>query len=634
MSFRLKIILGVAAIEILLLSLLVFSGMRYLSNSNKDQFYNRVHTSAQLFAAMTTDAVVAMDLATLDELVAKTVASQGVVYIRVRHPNGSVLAEKGDVSALQHPFKTDVDIRDAEIDHVFDVTEEILLDGHSYGRVELGWSTKFYESLLNEAASYMMSVALIEVVLVGIFGFILGRILTTQLVSLQQGARKVANGELGYTIQVRGKDELADTAMSFNAMSLALQDYAVDLRKARDYAEVRRMRAEKLLHKAVESLPHGVVITDKDNRIMHINKAFADLYSIDIDDLMHMETCDDVRGALTPDGEEAYVCMQRSISEAIPMTKLPNGRCILHSYQALSSGGAVWVDTDITKLVEAEERARKLERELLQAQKMESIGTLAGGIAHEINTPIQYIGDNLRFIGDSIDEILKLMDGYEQLAEGIVEGGASSELVRRWRQQADDSDLEFIRTEIPTAVGESIQGVKQVSKIILAMKEFAHPSSKEKTLVDINRVVERALTICRNEFKTVANIELNLAENPSPIMAHESDLNQVILNLIVNSAYAIRKKGQDMGQIDVTTQYLPKNIVITVRDNGGGIPEDAIGRIFDPFFTTKGVGEGSGQGLAICYDIIVNKHGGKIDVQSVPGEGATFTIVLPVSGAH
>jgi signal transduction histidine kinase len=298
---------------------------------------------------------------------------------------------------------------------------------------------------------------------------------------------------------------------------------------------------------------------------------------------------------------------------------------------ALSNGGVVWVDTDITRLVEAEERARELERELLQAQKMESIGTLAGGIAHEINTPIQYIGDNLRFIGDSIDEIMTLMDSCEQLAGGMGDESVSPELAQRWKEQADDSDLEFIRSEIPTAVGESIQGVKQVSKIILAMKEFAHPSSKDKTPVDINRVIERSLTICKNEFKSVANIELHLADNLPSMLAHESDLNQVILNLIVNSAHAIREQDQGMGQIDVTTQQLSEEIVVTVKDNGCGIPEDFIGRIFDPFFTTKEVGGGSGQGLAICYDIIVNKHGGRIDAQSVPGEGTTLKIVLPVT---
>jgi hypothetical protein len=148
---------------------------------------------------MTTDAVVAMDLATLDELVDKAAANKGVVYIRVRHPNGSVLTEKGDIKALQAPFHADVDINDAESDHIFDVEQEILIDGYSHGSVELGWSTRFYERLLDEAAGYMMGVAFVEVVLVGIFGFILGRILTTQLISLQHGARKVANGELGYT---------------------------------------------------------------------------------------------------------------------------------------------------------------------------------------------------------------------------------------------------------------------------------------------------------------------------------------------------------------------------------------------------------------------------------------------------
>ncbi len=630
MSFRLKIIFGVAAIEILLLSMLVFSGMRYLSNSNKDQLYDRAHTSAKLFATMTTDPVVAMDLATLDELVEKAVTNPGIVYIRVIHYCGELLAEKGDEEALKRPFSADKDVGSVN-DGTFDVAQDIFLNGKSFGRVELGWSTTFYESLLHEAASYMLSVALIEVLLVGIFGYILGRVLTAQLTSLQEGARRVSNGEFGYAIEVRGEDELADTAICFNAMSKALQGYATDLKNAKDYAEVKRIQAENLLQKAVESLPHGVIITDENNKIMHINQAFADIYSLNAEELSKMETCEDVRRALTPVGEEAFVCTSHSSSESIPMTKLNNGRCVLHSYQALASGGAVWVDTDITNLVEVEERNRKLERELLHVQKMESIGTLAGGIAHEINTPIQYIGDNLQFIGDSIDEVMNLLTGYEALAGEAELKNASSGLMQQFKAQAEDADLEFLRAEMPSAVGQSLAGIEQVSRIVLAMKEFAHPSSKEKTLVDINRVIERALVICSNEFKTVAEITLHLAADIPPILAHEGDLNQLILNLVVNAAYAIREKSKEMGRIDVTTKQLPQQILLTVKDDGCGIPKEFLDRVFDPFFTTKEVGKGSGQGLALCYDIVVNKHGGKIDVESVVGDGTTFRVVLPSS---
>ena len=199
MSFRLKIILGVALIEILLLSLLIFSSMRYLSNSNKEQLYNRAHTSAQLFATMATDATLAMDLATLDALTAKTASNPGITYVRVRHPSGKTLSERGDAEALRKPFQADARIDDVGDDQTFDVAQEISVNGKNFGRVELGMSISSFEKLLNEAAGYMAGVALVEIVLVGIFGFILGRILTTQLIALQLGARKVAAGELGYT---------------------------------------------------------------------------------------------------------------------------------------------------------------------------------------------------------------------------------------------------------------------------------------------------------------------------------------------------------------------------------------------------------------------------------------------------
>lgn len=631
MSFRLKVILGVATIEVLLLSLLVFSSMRYLSGSNKEQLYDRARTSVQLFSTMAAEATLAMDLAALDALAAKTASNPGIAYARVRNPSGSVLSEKGDAASLQRPFHADVNIDDVGSDQTFDVAQDILVNGKSFGRVELGLSIKAFEKLLEEAARYMLGVALIEVVLVGVFGFILGRVLTTQLIALQLGARKVADGELGYTIQVRGNDELADTAKSFNAMSCALHDYARDLKKARDKAERGRMRAESLLQKAVESLPQGIVITDKSDRIIHLNQAFTEIYEIGPNELLHMKTCADVRRILRAGSDDVYVGEPQCTPEDIPTTKLANGRYILRGYQTLSIGGAVWVVTDITRLIEAEERTRKLERELLQSQKMESIGTLAGGIAHEINTPIQYIGDNLRFMGGSVGDLLTLLTGYEALAKEGNSGKISSALLEQCQARVEDIDLDFLRDELPKAVEQSIHGVEQVSKIVLALKEFAHPSSKEKDLVDINRIVERSLVICKNKWKTVAEVKLHLAEGISPFPAYENDLNQVVLNLIVNAAQAIEEHASDKGQIDVTTQSLPDGVVLSVRDNGCGIPDGIRERIFDPFFTTKDVGKGSGQGLAICYDIIVNKHGGRIDVQSVPGEGTAFQVVLPVS---
>ncbi len=635
MSFRLKIIFGVAAIEILLLSLLVFSGIRYLANSNEEQLRDRARTSAQLFATMTTDAVVAMDLANLDELASKAVTNPGIVYLRVRHANGTVLAEKGDKIPLQHKFQADSDISDVK-DGTFDVAQDIMIHAKYYGRVELGWSTGFYQSLIGEASRYMLSVALIEVILVGIFGLLLGRILTAQLISLQRGARKVAEGELGYTINVKGNDELADTALSFNAMSEALQRYAAELKEARKKAERKQARAENLLQKAVESLPHGVVICDKNDQIMHINEAFMEMYAIGAEELTYLKTCSDVQQILPFSQDldkEDTVCLPGQTSECVPITKLPDGRWVLHSYQAIESGGAIWVDTDVSQFVEAEERNRKLERELLHGQKMESIGVLAGGIAHEINTPIQYITDNLHFINESMDEVMVLLGDYETLAGELEQRGVSTERIQQVRATIENADLDFLLKEVPSAVEQSIDGINRVAKIIVAMKEFAHPSAKEKGAVDLNTVVERALTIGRNEYKSVAEIDLHLAKDLPAIIAHEGDLNQVLLNLIVNAAHAVANNDRSTGGlITISTEQVAEDVVLTIDDNGSGIPKEIVARIFDPFFTTKEVGKGSGQGLAICYDIVVNKHGGKIEVRSFPGKGSTFQIRLPILG--
>ncbi|MCW9045852.1 MAG: HAMP domain-containing protein, partial [Alphaproteobacteria bacterium] len=254
MSFRLKTILGIAFIEIVLLSLLVFSSMQYLKSSNEEQLVNRAKTSAQLFATMTADAVIATDLATLDELMAKTITNPDITYIRARNADGFVLSQSGDKEALGRDFIADKNIEDAHLDKTFDVRHEISLANEVFGYIELGVSTQTLEELLQKAEQRMFGVAAIEILLVGVFGFILGGILTRQLKSLQIGAKQVAKGKLGHTITVRGKDELADTAESFNEMSRALETYAVELKEARDHAIQKRALAESILEDAVESL--------------------------------------------------------------------------------------------------------------------------------------------------------------------------------------------------------------------------------------------------------------------------------------------------------------------------------------------------------------------------------------------
>jgi len=632
MSFRLKTIIGIASIEIVLLSLLVFSSMQFLESSNEVQLLNRAQTSSHLLAMMSTDAVVSMDLATIDELLEKTLTTHDITYIRVRHSNGFVLSEKGDAVALKRDFKADITIQDAVSDQIYDVAHDITVAGETFGRIELGMSTKTLEALLEKASKRMFVVALFEIVLVGIFGFVLGGMLTRQLTSLQLGAREVADGNLGHTIFVHGKDELAETAHSFNEMSLSLKKYALELEVAKEHADEKRLRAETILEGAVQSLMQGVIIVDADCNILHMNKAFLDMYGIDPDEQLNLLNIKDVREVIGMGNPPLLVCNPDVSQMEMPITKLSDKKSILHSYKPLSVGGGVWVDTDVSQIIDAEERNKKLEYDLLQSQKMESIGTLAGGIAHEINTPTQYISDNLKFLSDANEDLASIIRKWRIMTEKAQEHDVLAELAKKIETLCNEVDLDFILKEIPDAISQSRSGLAHVSKIVLAMKDFSHPGTADKSSFDINRAIETAITISRNQWKDVAEVNVDLDQNLLMAECHADQLNQVFLNLIVNASHAIESvEGRsEPGLIKLSTRLIDNQIVISVEDNGIGIPDTVINKIFDPFFTTKEVGRGTGQGLSIAYDIVVNKHAGTLQVASEIGKGTTFTIGLPV----
>ena len=282
----------------------------------------------------------------------------------------------------------------------------------------------------------------------------------------------------------------------------------------------------------------------------------------------------------------------------------------------------VYIFRDITRREKAEKKRAELEHELQHAGKLEAIGQLAGGIAHEINTPIQYIGDNLRFIDESFEELKEILELYEKL-ENIPD---------KIKEEIEEADLEYLVEEIPTSIKQSLEGVAQVAKIVLAMKDFSHPSMKEKVVFDLHKAIQTTMTVCRNEWKNVATIETKFDENIHQILGLPGEFNQVFLNMIVNAAHAIKdavEEGQ-LGMITISTEKKDDVCEIRINDTGTGIPEHAREKIFDPFFTTKGVGKGTGQGLAIIHDIITKKHGGQIHFETEMGKGTTFIITVPI----
>ncbi|HMA51713.1 MAG TPA: PAS domain S-box protein, partial [Magnetospirillaceae bacterium] len=252
--------------------------------------------------------------------------------------------------------------------------------------------------------------------------------------------------------------------------------------------------------------------------------------------------------------------------------------------------------------------------EVMQASRLASVGQLASGIAHEINTPIQYIGNNLGFIGDSARELLAQLTHLSEASGSPVNDQAA-----------------FLAQELPLAIAESIEGVEQIGRIVLSMKEFSHPGSANKSMTDINRALETTLTVTTNVWKLVAQVERRFDPDLPPVPCHAGEMNQVFLNLIVNAVHAIEASGKPQpGKIILTTARREGHVDISVEDSGTGVPAAIREKIFDPFYTTKEVGKGTGQGLAICLDVVVHKHGGKIAVGGVEGEGALFVISLPI----
>ena len=301
--------------------------------------------------------------------------------------------------------------------------------------------------------------------------------------------------------------------------------------------------------------------------------------------------------------------------------------------------GAIATVFDVTELRAAERARDQLETELRLSQKLEAIGQLAAGIAHEINTPSQYVSDNLSFLQDAVTNLLPLLDAFQPLlelaAKSVEAKAAPLGAIDDYRTLLKDADLEYIRGEIPLAIQQSRDGVAQIKKIVLAMKEFSHPGADEKEPVDLNRAVEATVMVARNEWKYVAEVELDLGEQIPVIEAIPSAMNQVVLNLVVNAAHAIEEtRGADgaKGKITIATRHNGEFVELSVADTGCGIPQENVARIFDPFFTTKKVGKGTGQGLAIVRRVVIDRHGGLIDVQSKVGEGTRFIVRLPIEG--
>ena len=285
-------------------------------------------------------------------------------------------------------------------------------------------------------------------------------------------------------------------------------------------------------------------------------------------------------------------------------------------------------DTSARKATEA--LKEKMYKQLSESRRMEAIGALSSGIAHELNTPIQFIGDNIKFVGLSLNKIYDSYKRYDELKCECEAEGLLPVTVERLNKFNQGIELPVLVGEIMAAIRETVDGVRQVRDIATLMKEFTHPGTVAPEPCDINRVVQNAITICRGRHKNIVALETDFAADLPQVTCRKGQIQQVLVNMIVNAVEAIEEQGVTSGVIRIETKLVGDAARIEVSDNGPGIPKSLWEKIFDPFFTTKQVGKGTGQGLALAKDFIVNQHSGKLLLAHRPGFATTFVIELPL----
>jgi PAS domain S-box-containing protein len=440
--------------------------------------------------------------------------------------------------------------------------------------------------------------------------------------------------------------QLAGNAILSSRLNEKLKSSNMNLQEEIDQriAFQTMLAAEKeLLSTTLMSIGEGVIIADKDGSIILFNHSAETITGFKTHEIIDnplntvIQIIDPITNQVVPDLIRNLYKMSRGKvrdhNSKAPLLITKSGERILvsASISALRSPkgkmqGHVLVFQDVTE-------QQKVEAQTALSQKMEAIGQLAAGIAHEINTPIQYVGDNLRFLQKTVDKFTEILVTYDQL---FSESGR--QINQKDLDQLDEvkkqTKIQHYLAESPNAVQEALDGVERVRKIVLAMREFSHPSDKNKKLSDINHGIETTIVISYNEWKYSAEMETDLDPTLPPFFCQIDEINQVILIMIINAAQAIQEaipaNSDQKGKIKISTKKGDGCIFIKIEDTGKGIPADLYQRIFDPFFTTKGIGKGTGQGLSLAHQIIVQKHHGTINVDSTVGTGTIFTIQLPI----
>jgi PAS domain S-box-containing protein len=310
---------------------------------------------------------------------------------------------------------------------------------------------------------------------------------------------------------------------------------------------------------------------------------------------------------------------------------IPDGTATLHhEIRVVRSGADEWVCIvrDVT------DRHALAER-LLQSEKLGAIGQLAAGVAHEINTPLQYIGDNLHFASSAVGDLMLHGHRVRSLVETATLPERRGDVQRALEDSERERDIPYVNEALPRAIQRSLEGIGRVTTIVRALKTFAHPNGHEITAVDVAGLIESTVAVATNEWKFVADVDVFVDPLLPWVRCAGGEISQVLLNLVVNAAHAIGERvgtSGEKGRIGIEARRIEDDCELRVSDTGTGIPDHARSKVFDPFFTTKEIGKGTGQGLAMAHAAVVNHHGGSIRFETEVGVGTTFVVRLPLAG--
>jgi two-component system NtrC family sensor kinase len=477
-------------------------------------------------------------------------------------------------------------------------------------------------------------------------------LLMTGLPTVDTAMRALQGGAFDYLLKPISADDIV-RAVRRAAMMKSIKS---EKRRLEQENSVYRQRLEQTVEKRTVALrasearlegilmvaPVGIYVSNG-GMIRDVNPAFCKMLGYSKDELifhdermLHRsdESCLGVRSEL-----------DRAIADAgaarmtITMRHKDGGIRHIHLEAAplngleVKYGPITMVAVDMTDQLLLQVEREQIKTAQHRARKMEALGRLAAGIAHEINTPSQFVMDNCAFLSDAMTDLQKLLNADQAFrsAPGMVD----HPLAQAAEDIARSIDSTYLFSEIPKCLSQSMDGMNRIRNIVVAMREFSHPPTESKTPIDLNRVIDNALTISRNEWKCVATIRLELDHTLPLIPCMPDELGQVFLNLIVNASHAIadtltaNTERLGLGIIIISTSHTADWVEIRITDTGSGIPLNVRDQIFEPFFTTKPIGKGTGQGLALAWSIVVDKHHGTLTFESEVGAGTTFIIRLP-----